>query len=72
MDAASDAAFSWASICRAIPTSARARHGASFMPSPTLMKQGILEQHHFYHGNRFLRVHSRLFRDRVFDSHEKG
>lgn len=38
MDAALDAAFSWASIRRAIPTSARARDGASFMPSPTFKK----------------------------------
>lgn len=34
-EAASDAAFSFASICKAIPTSASAREGASFIPSPT-------------------------------------
>jgi len=35
MDATSDAAFSWASFWMAIPTSARAKEGASFIPSPT-------------------------------------
>lgn len=35
MDAASDAAFSCDPVCRAIPTSASASEGASFMPSPT-------------------------------------
>lgn len=39
MDAAVDAAFSCASICSAIPTSARAKDGASFMPSPTFQKE---------------------------------
>lgn len=34
-EAASDAAFSFASIFKAIPTSASAKEGASFMPSPT-------------------------------------
>lgn len=33
-EAASDAAFSFASICKATPTSASAKDGASFMPSP--------------------------------------
>lgn len=35
IDAASEAAVSCASVCRAIPTSARAKDGASLMPSPT-------------------------------------
>lgn len=39
-DAASDAAFSFASICKATPTSASAKDGASFIPSPTLNTKG--------------------------------
>lgn len=39
MDDASDAAFSWPSFCSAIPTSATAKEGASFIPSPTLKKR---------------------------------
>lgn len=35
MDAAFEAAFSWDSSCRAIPTSEEAKDGASFIPSPT-------------------------------------
>lgn len=35
MDAASDAAVSCDPACKAIPTWARAKEGASFMPSPT-------------------------------------
>jgi len=35
MDATSDATFSWASFWMAIPTSAKAKEGASFIPSPT-------------------------------------
>lgn len=35
-DAALDAALSLASICNATPTSASAKDGASFIPSPTL------------------------------------
>lgn len=35
MDAAFEAAVSCPSTCKAIPTSARAREGASLMPSPT-------------------------------------
>jgi hypothetical protein len=37
-EAASEAAFSFASVCMAIPTSASASDGASFIPSPTLRK----------------------------------
>ena len=39
MDAASDAALCCDSTCKAIPTSARAKEGASFMPSPTYKEQ---------------------------------
>lgn len=41
MDAALDAAFSCASIRKAMPTSARAKDGASFMPSPTFEKVNL-------------------------------
>lgn len=39
IDDAFDAAFSCPSICKAIPTSASAREGASLIPSPTFKTQ---------------------------------
>jgi len=38
IEAASEAAFSCVSVFKAIPTSARVKEGASFIPSPTCNK----------------------------------
>ena len=48
MDAASDAALCCDSTCIAIPTSARAKEGASFMPSPTCKEIISLNFSSFY------------------------